>query len=383
MTKFSKEYYEKENIELKGDFSIEKIFQKLKPNSSISEICEGFGEITIIDKEEECFIKFKDGTIKSYEDLTGHHIEKKDNISTYKSFLWIASGVLVTWIIFWIVIYLFYGHAAKVGEYGDMFGAVNSLFSGLAFAGIIYTIMLQRRELKLQRSELRQTREEFKIQNDTLAKQRFENTFFQMIDLHHKIIDKLKYFPVQRVVQSFNFAFHVEIKQYNGREVFDISKNMLSSIYLNNQMGAISEALGVEKTDDYDDWKLIQKGYKEFYYTLSGGNSLHHYYMNIYQIFKLIHLAEYLSDKEKKKYASIVRAQLTESELFLLLYNGMFENHGNPKFLYLMGMYKVLDNINPELAEKIKEDIAIFHELIEIGKDPFIQENPAPIIPSS
>ncbi len=38
--------------------------------------------------------------------------------------------------------------------YGDSFGILNSLFSGLAFAGIIITILLQRDELRLQREEL-------------------------------------------------------------------------------------------------------------------------------------------------------------------------------------------------------------------------------------
>jgi hypothetical protein len=38
--------------------------------------------------------------------------------------------------------------------YGDSFGILNALFSGLAFAGIIITILLQREELKLQRNEL-------------------------------------------------------------------------------------------------------------------------------------------------------------------------------------------------------------------------------------
>lgn len=48
-------------------------------------------------------------------------------------------------------------------RFGDMFGAVNTLFSGLAFAGIIYTILLQRNELALQRKELRDTRTELKL----------------------------------------------------------------------------------------------------------------------------------------------------------------------------------------------------------------------------
>lgn len=42
------------------------------------------------------------------------------------------------------------------------YNAVNALFTGLAFTGVIYTVLLQREELQLQRQELVQTREELK-----------------------------------------------------------------------------------------------------------------------------------------------------------------------------------------------------------------------------
>ena len=48
----------------------------------------------------------------------------------------------------------------NTGTLGDTFGAVNALFSGLAFAGLILAITLQRDELKLQREELALTRAE-------------------------------------------------------------------------------------------------------------------------------------------------------------------------------------------------------------------------------
>lgn len=48
------------------------------------------------------------------------------------------------------------------GTFGDMFGAVNALFSGFAFLGVIYAILLQRKELALQREELSLTRNELK-----------------------------------------------------------------------------------------------------------------------------------------------------------------------------------------------------------------------------
>lgn len=58
------------------------------------------------------------------------------------------------------LIYLSFDQWAERGQFGDMFGVVNSLFSGLAFAGIIYTVHLQRKELGLQRQELSLTRAE-------------------------------------------------------------------------------------------------------------------------------------------------------------------------------------------------------------------------------
>lgn len=46
------------------------------------------------------------------------------------------------------------------GSFGDSFGAINALFSGLAFAGVALAILLQRNELRLQREELELTRKE-------------------------------------------------------------------------------------------------------------------------------------------------------------------------------------------------------------------------------
>ena len=66
--------------------------------------------------------------------------------------------------------YYLYGFADR-GTFGDMFGAVNALFSGLAFAGVIYAVLLQRKELELQRNELELTRTELKRSADAAQKQ--------------------------------------------------------------------------------------------------------------------------------------------------------------------------------------------------------------------
>ena len=64
----------------------------------------------------------------------------------------------------WIITYYSLSSLDKDdrGTFGDMFGGINSLFSGLAFCGIIISIIMQSEELKLQREEIKQNREELK-----------------------------------------------------------------------------------------------------------------------------------------------------------------------------------------------------------------------------
>jgi hypothetical protein len=45
-------------------------------------------------------------------------------------------------------------------QFGDMFGAVNALFSTLALVGVVAAIFIQKEELTLQRRELEMTRDE-------------------------------------------------------------------------------------------------------------------------------------------------------------------------------------------------------------------------------
>lgn len=70
--------------------------------------------------------------------------------------------VFAIWVLAALLIFSLLPSWSERGQFGDLFGAVNALFSGLAFAGLFYTIYLQREELALQREELRLQREEMK-----------------------------------------------------------------------------------------------------------------------------------------------------------------------------------------------------------------------------
>jgi len=68
------------------------------------------------------------------------------------------TGITALWVLSWALITYQLGNLEKQGQFGDMFGAVNALFSGLAFAGVIVAILMQQEELKIQRKELTQSR---------------------------------------------------------------------------------------------------------------------------------------------------------------------------------------------------------------------------------
>ncbi len=72
----------------------------------------------------------------------------------FVSVLWLGTFVSNIWLLF--------NKEFNGATLGDSFGMVNALFSGLAFAFLIYTAFMQREELKLQRKELEDNREELK-----------------------------------------------------------------------------------------------------------------------------------------------------------------------------------------------------------------------------
>ena len=102
------------------------------------------------------------------------------------------------WVSFW-VFPLWVSDSDVRSEWGESFGGINALFSGLAFACMFWAVYFQIKELQFQRIELQNTRKEIKgqkeqlsLQNKTLRRQNFESSFFQLFDLHNNIIDTMK-----------------------------------------------------------------------------------------------------------------------------------------------------------------------------------------------
>ncbi len=104
--------------------------------------------------------------------------------------IWVVGAIVTHW---WAGKYFTFIKEEDCNKalFGDSFGAVNALISAFAFAGMIVAFILQRYELRLQRKELEAQRKEFETQNDTLKLQRFENTFFHMMELQQQVVNDL------------------------------------------------------------------------------------------------------------------------------------------------------------------------------------------------
>ena len=193
------------------------------------------------------------------------------------------------------------------GQFGDLFGVVNALFSGLAFAGLIITIRQQHIDLKYQRQAIEQTNQEmqnqtaeFDKQNETLRIQRFENTFFKMLEVQQSIVNDL----------------------YAGDSHSQwVDENSADGVYSKKE---------IPIQDEY-------RGRNLFYYVFR--------ICHLYTILRFITENEWLGVDKQYKYATFVRATLSRYELVMLYYNGFF----HPKMKKMMERYCLLNNIRKDL----------------------------------
>ena len=117
--------------------------------------------------------------------------------------------VVVIWILSSFLIIFGLDNWSDRGTFGDLFGAVNALFSGLAFAGLIYTIVLQKQDLELQRKEIALNRTELK--KTSKAQQHSEKALTEQVE-QMKIASKLN--ALKTLIDYYN----IQISNPNNSE---------------------------------------------------------------------------------------------------------------------------------------------------------------------
>lgn len=226
----------------------------------------------------------------------------------------------------------------------DLASKIGDFISGTV--GVIFTlvgIILLFETLSLQRKELKESRQVFE-------KQQFENTFFGLIKMYNEIV----------------YSVHVEDyigQSYVGKDFF--------AFHMNTLIGSFSYTDSIIKNR-----KIAIDTYVQFY--TENKKLLAHYFRILYRIFKLIENSNF-TDLEKMDYAKIVRAQLSEAELFFLNYNACTIE--GKKFRKLIINYNLIKHLpllerlefrewNQKLNQsKVNSVNLIFHEITNYFKN--------------
>lgn len=292
---------------------------------------------------------------------------------TSKILLWTGVFLLMTG----ILVFLYRENIAlnsqinttKISQFGDFIGGVVGSLWSLAGVILFYVALTEQRkdieinrstlnaqvsalnqqiqEFELQRIELSETRKVFQEQSETLKIQRFENTFFQLLSLHHELVDKLN-FKKNSLTQNEKFEKRAVLSK--AFEDLEIKLKFSNNIRGTNSIGESTYEEEPPKTIKVAEKRLTQ-AYKEFYFD-DYKQILSHYFRNIYHIFKFIYTSELIKKSKKQFYATLVRAQLSSDELYLILYNSVQEGLGYPNFLFLVKEFDIMQNFDFGIIEK-------------------------------
>lgn len=266
--------------------------------------------------------------------------------------------------------------SAAKGQFGDQFGAINALFSGLAFAGIIFTIFLQR-------GDLRETR-------TAMSQERFDNTFFQLLQVHIAITEKMNISGTHKGSEAFvRFNEHLkscdkdfyifcalqklqrdQVRQIkDSRVVNQILYPALNDADVINLDGYLKTGVGafenfLDSSKEMHESKIVAayvKSSSEYIDYFS------HYFRNLYHILKFISESSLISEIEKQRYSRFVRSQLSQFELVALFYNSIAKidlpgraeiELGHPKMGTLLQRFDTLQNMSPRnLFHPIHQEI--------------------------
>lgn len=253
------------------------------------------------------------------------------------------------------LIVLFFGYSKQdanlnistlFGTFGDFLGgSLNPIFTFLTFIGLLITITIQQTELKESREEFKKSANALIEQSQSLSRQNFENTFFNLITLYNGILDNLK-------LENTN-------KQILSRQIFaSIQNNILKT----DQKIPIDD-FGGQVLDNI-----------KFFYSTSKldtySRQFSHYFRTVYQILKFIDNSHF-NQEEKQFYSNIFRAQFSGSELVILFFNCL-SKYGKEKFKPLVEKYEFFEHL-------VIDDKFLFRDLQEydinaFGNNIFIQD---------
>jgi hypothetical protein len=207
-------------------------------------------------------------------------------------------------------------------SFGDIFNALGSLFTALAFAGLIVTIVIQRQDIN--------------DQNNVNNIQNFESNFFRLIEQHHRIIDSFVIEPKPNKENDTIPPYPEKRDVISKLEAFDFLAKDFKYRYEKVKEIRFHADKSIQTVFVY---AFLHHTYGKYGYMMG------HYFRNLYHIINYIDSDKSLKSFELKyKYAKILRAQLSAPEILLIALNGL--TYYGDGFKPLIEKYRLLKNMN-------------------------------------
>ncbi len=215
--------------------------------------------------------------------------------------IYIGFAIALFWI-FWAIFFSgiskwagLSGNIDDAGNWGDAFGGFSALLSAFGFVGIYYTINLQIETNKSQQIDQHL--------------QRFENTFFNLINLLRELRSELNYETSSFYPKEFGDSLKTK-SEVSGMMALKLAYADIS--------------MQIKKHLD-ENGEIITKKEVSSFYLRSVFTRYDHcfapYFRMVYTILQKINSDKFLSDDSKYYYARILRAQLSTQEVGILAYN--------------------------------------------------------------
>jgi hypothetical protein len=214
---------------------------------------------------------------------------------------------------YYVLIEWWFDEPSSAGTLGDMFGLFGAVISGLAFAGVLFSLRHQKDQAKDQQDQINK-------QLEHLKHSQFEDTYFRLLEFHQKIVQELEEDKLQST----------------GRD-------LLKSLYRE------FDAWLFESPDESK-----EEVFRRFIERYS--SPLGTYFRS------LRYILQFLVDSERddeRIYSNMLRSQMSPEEAGLLFYNMCYRQAENdPDFkqhIRRFNLLKVLKNLNQEFSHNHSE----------------------------
>lgn len=244
----------------------------------------------------------------------------------------------------------FLGFTIEVTKYNELGDFIGGITAPVLSVFAIYLLYLTYQN---QRKELHETRKILVDQNKTLSTQQFETTYFNMLNLHHQIINTIE-FESSLDLEYADRTYNIKSTFFKGRSSFREFYLIYLHYYRNR---SADEGKTPSKSIIYDpirEKRIISNAFGDFY--IENEMHLGHYIRNIESLITFVDDSILI---DKIIYLKLFRSQLSTYELNLIFYFCLWSEDSNIKNLVVK--HKLLKNINQHHLNKM-EDIQLIEK---------------------